>query len=125
MKIAKIPAQLPYLINNFLYLAREVTNLITKPYLLMNISMEELRQIKHQLPTGSIAKIAEQLGLDNQTVRNYFGAKKFKNGVPVDSHIQPGPHGGYVNLENTEILDLAKELIKQSNSEISADRQPA
>ena len=36
------------------------------------ITFNELRKIKDALPHGSIAKIAEELGLDNDTVRNYF-----------------------------------------------------
>lgn len=77
----------------------------------MNITFEELRQIKHSLPTGSIAKIASELSMEEQTVRNYFGAKKFENGTVTGNHIQPGPNGGIVSLEDTTILDLAKKLI--------------
>ncbi|MDD4729337.1 MAG: DNA-binding protein, partial [Dysgonamonadaceae bacterium] len=37
------------------------------------ISFNELRQFKDKLPHGSIRKIAEELGLEIETVRNYFG----------------------------------------------------
>ena len=77
----------------------------------MHISFDELRQIKHMLPTGGVSKIAHDLNIDEQTVRNYFGAKKFQDGKIVDLHIQPGPAGGYVELEDTDILNKAKELI--------------
>ena len=77
----------------------------------MNITFDELCDIKHKLPTGSIAKIAEQLQLDEQTVRNYFGAKKYEKGQVVAAHLQPGPGGGIVHLENTEILDIAKQMV--------------
>ena len=80
----------------------------------MNITFEELRDIKHALPTGSIAKIANNLNLDEQTVRNYFGAKKYQNGEIVNSHLEPGPKGGIVHLEDTTILDLAKKMIGQT-----------
>ncbi len=80
----------------------------------MNITFEELRKIKHSLPTGSIAKIAGELKLEEQTVRNYFGAKKYENGAVIGNHIQPGPNGGIVNLEDTTILDAAKRLIENS-----------
>lgn len=79
----------------------------------MNITFDELRDIKHRLPHGSIARIAKELNLDEQTVRNYFGAHKYGDENEIaDAHIQPGPHGGIVNLEDTRILDLAMEILK-------------
>ncbi|HKK78425.1 MAG TPA: hypothetical protein VJ933_02305 [Phaeodactylibacter sp.] len=77
----------------------------------MHITNEELRSIKHQLPTGSVKRIAQELNISEQTVRNYFGAKKFENGEIVDIHVQPGPNGGIVHLEDTAILDAAKRII--------------
>jgi predicted transcriptional regulator len=79
----------------------------------MNITFDELRKIKHQLPTGGVAKIAEKLGIDEQTVRNYFGAQKFENGELVANHIQPGPNGGIVHIEDDTILNIAKEIIAE------------
>ncbi len=79
----------------------------------MHITFDELRQIKHSLPTGGVSMIAHELNVDEQTVRNYFGAKKFVDGKIVDQHIQPGPDGGYVELEDLSILSKAKELISQ------------
>lgn len=80
----------------------------------MNISYNELRQIKHQLPTGSVKRIADSLNVDEQSVRNYFGAKKYdSDGQIIGKHIQPGPNGGIVNLENDKILNLAKQMINQ------------
>ena len=46
----------------------------------MNITFDELRRIKHALPTGSVSRIASELNIEEQTVRNYFGAKKYENG---------------------------------------------
>ncbi len=80
----------------------------------MNITFAELRKIKHQLPTGGVKAIAQELNLDEQTVRNYFGAKKYDDGEIVGKHVQPGPHGGYVNIENPEIIATAKKLIAKS-----------
>jgi len=76
----------------------------------MNITFEELRRVKHSLPTGGIRKIAKELSVSEQTVRNYFGAAKYREGAPVDLHLQPGPDGGIVHLEDTRILDLARRL---------------
>lgn len=80
----------------------------------MNITFEELRQIKHNLPTGSVSRIAKELSIEEQTVRNYFGAKKYENGQIIGKHIQPGPRGGYVQLEDTAILDLARKIINEA-----------
>ena len=82
----------------------------------MNISFNELRHIKHSLPTGSISKIASNLQVSEQTVRNYFGAAKYEEGKTTGNHIQPGPDGGIVQLETTTILDLAKQMISESEA---------
>ena len=79
----------------------------------MNITFEELRRIKHQLPTGSVKKIADRLNIDQQTVRNFFGANKFGNGDFVGKHIQPGPNGGIVNITDDTILTEAKRIIHE------------
>ncbi|MBK7939280.1 MAG: DNA-binding protein [Lewinellaceae bacterium] len=78
----------------------------------MNITFEELRRIKHSLPTGSIHRIAEELNLDEQTVRNYFGAHS-KGGQIVEWHLEPGPGGGIVHLEDTTILNRALQIIEE------------
>lgn len=82
----------------------------------MLITFEELRKIKHKLPTGSISKIAHQLELPEQTVRNYFGAKKYSDGGNVvDLHVQPGPNGGIIEIDNPQIIELAKQMITESH----------
>ncbi|MBL7775775.1 MAG: DNA-binding protein [Saprospiraceae bacterium] len=81
----------------------------------MNITFEELRRIKHALPTGSIAKIAQDLEIDEQTVRNYFGAHKYQDGEIVEWHLEPGPNGGIVHLEDTTILNRALEILDEHN----------
>ena len=85
----------------------------------MYITFNELRKIKHSLPTGSVKRIAEQLETDEQTVRNYFGAKKYdNNGEIVGKHVQPGPDGGIVHLEDTVILDAAKKILEEAASKV-------
>ena len=44
------------------------------------ITFNELRQIKDMLPSGSMQKIADELGLDVETVRNYFGGAHYDEG---------------------------------------------
>jgi predicted transcriptional regulator len=82
----------------------------------MNITFDELRKIKHILPTGSVSRIAAELNIDEQTVRNYFGAKKYENGAIVGAHIEPGPNGGIVQLDDDKILNIAKRIIAESRS---------
>ena len=80
----------------------------------MNITFKELRDIKHNLPTGSVKRIADELEIEEQTVRNYFGAMKFDDGKIVGKHVQPGPDGGIVYIEDDTILNLARRIIKDS-----------
>lgn len=83
----------------------------------MLITFEELRKIKHELPTGSITKIASTLELPEQTVRNYFGAKKYSEGGEViDLHVQPGPSGGIIEIDNPQIIELAKSMITKERA---------
>jgi predicted transcriptional regulator len=80
----------------------------------MHITFKELRDVKHNLPTGSVKRIAEELNIDEQTVRNYFGAQKYEEGEIVGKHIQPGPDGGFVEIEDDTILVLARKIISES-----------
>ncbi len=79
----------------------------------MIITFNDLRNIKHSLPTGSIARIASELGVEEQTVRNYFGAKKYTEGQITGKHVQPGPDGGIVSLKDTKILEAAQRIISE------------
>lgn len=79
----------------------------------MHISFKELRDIKHKLPTGSVSRIASELNLKEQTVRNFFGAKKFKEGKVAQWHLQPGPDGGIMTINDTTILDVANRMIQE------------
>ena len=77
----------------------------------MNITFDELREIKHKLPHGSVTRIALELNLDEQVVRNYFGAHHLENS---GNHIQPGPNGGIVHIEDEKILMLAKKILDET-----------
>jgi len=79
----------------------------------MNITFEELRDVKHRLPHGSVSKIAQDLNLSEQTVRNYFGAADYQNGEIIDRQIQPGPHGGIIHLEDTSIYEAAQKILHE------------
>ena len=77
------------------------------------ITFNELRKIKDSLPDGSIRKIAQEFELEVETVRNYFGGANYDRGKSVGIHIEPGPNGGIVLIDDTKILDRAKELIEE------------
>lgn len=76
------------------------------------ITFNELRKIKDSLPDGSIRKIAEEFNVSVETVRNYFGGANYENGKSVGIHMEPGPNGGIVLLDDTAILDRAKQLLE-------------
>ncbi|MCC6461960.1 MAG: DNA-binding protein [Saprospiraceae bacterium] len=80
----------------------------------MNITFEELRRIKHALPTGSVSRIASELQIDEQSVRNYFGAHKYQDGQIVEWHLEPGPNGGIVRLEDQTILNRALQILEEA-----------
>ena len=81
------------------------------------ITFNELRRIKDSLPDGSMHKIADTLNLTVQTVRNYFGCTNYEYGNNCGLHIEPGPEGGYVILDDTQILEMALEMLEQKNKE--------
>lgn len=81
----------------------------------MVISFSELRQIKHQLPRGSVSRIANELKITEQTVRNYFGANKFEEGEMTGKHVQSG-NGGVVELKDTVILDAARRILTETGT---------
>jgi len=80
------------------------------------ITFAELRKIKDSLPDGSIKKIAEELNLSVETVRNYFGGQNYNKGESCGIHIEPGPQGGVVSLDDTTILNMALEIIEQNKN---------
>ena len=75
------------------------------------ITFNKLRSIKDRLPDGTIHRIAEDLGLTVETVRNYFGGENYKDGKSCGLHIEPGPDGGIVMLDDTAILDRALAIL--------------
>lgn len=76
------------------------------------ITFNELRKIKDSLPSGSMHRIADELGMSVETVRNFFGGQNFKNGQSVGIHLEPGPDGGLVMLDDTTVLDKALQILK-------------
>ncbi|WP_372775759.1 DNA-binding protein [Mangrovibacterium sp.] len=77
------------------------------------ITFNELRKIKDSLPEGSIHQLAEEFNLEVETVRNYFGGANYDRGRSVGIHVEPGPNGGIVLLDDTQILERAEQLLKE------------
>lgn len=77
----------------------------------MNVSYSELRRLKHALPTGSVARMAQDLDLEEQTIRQYFGADGFSTS---GNHLQPGPDGGVVQLRDPRIYHAARRILRNA-----------
>ena len=81
------------------------------------ITFNELRRIKDSLPDGSTQRIADELGLKVETVRNYFGGHNFQDGRSCGFHIEPGPDGGLVVLDDTTIFERALQILAESQDD--------
>jgi predicted transcriptional regulator len=80
----------------------------------MTISFNELRRIKAALPVGSVRRIATELGLSEQTVRNCFGGDNYDEGDAVGLHLEQGPDGGLCKIDNPEVILLALDILEES-----------
>jgi hypothetical protein len=78
------------------------------------ITFNELRKIKDSLPNGTSHRIADELDVSVETVRNYFGGQNFREGKSCGIHIEPGPDGGIVVLDDTSILERALEILDET-----------
>jgi hypothetical protein len=83
------------------------------------ITFNELRRIKDALPSGSTRRIAAELGLPVETVRNYFGGVNQSTGNGCGIHIEPGPDGGIVILDDSAILEKALIILGEMSHNIS------
>jgi len=79
----------------------------------MYITFNELRRVKHALPSGSMILIAERLSISEDAVRNYFGGTHYKSGESAGIHVQQGPDGGIVALEDTTIWEMANTILAE------------
>ena len=100
----------------------KVINLQNKEAMTKTITFNELRRLKDSLPDGSTHRIADELGISVETVRNYFGGHNFKDGKSCGIHIEPGPDGGLVELDETTIFESALQILAE-NEEVSEAQQ--
>ena len=94
----------------------QIINFLILNNMTKTITFNELRKVKDLLLSGSMTRIADELGLENETVRNYFGGHNYKDGRSCGMHIEPGPDGGLVMLDDTQILDIALRIIDEQKS---------
>ena len=80
------------------------------------ISFNDLRRLKDALPDGATARIADTLNITAQTVRNYFGGSNYEFGKNCGLHIEPGPDGGIVVLDDTTIYDMAVQILQEEEA---------
>ena len=83
------------------------------------ITFNELRRIKDSLPSGSMHRIADELNMTVETVRNFFGGHNFKNGKSVGIHLEPGPDGGLVMLDDTTVLEKALQILRETEEKVT------
>lgn len=84
----------------------------------MNVTFEELRRVKHALPHGGVARLAEEFNMEEEAIRNYFGGGHYKDGKVAEFHLESGYGGGVVHLEDTKIFDRALELIEEQSESL-------
>ena len=82
------------------------------------ITFNELRRIKDNLPSGSTRRIADELGVSIETIRNYFGGNNYEDGKSCGVHIEPGPEGGIVVLDDPTILEKALIILGETNYKV-------
>ena len=82
----------------------------------MILTFNELRKIKNRLPHGAIRRIANNLNMNEETVRNYFGGTNYREGETIGIHYEQGPDGGIVTIDDTTILDIAIEMTEETQS---------
>ena len=99
----------------------KVINLQNKEAMTKTITFNELRRLKDSLPDGSTHRIADELGISVETVRNYVG-HNFKDGISCGIHIEPGPDGGLVGLDDPTIFERALQILAE-NEEVSEAQQ--
>ena len=95
----------------------KLTELLTIKFINMRtITFNELRRIKDSLPTGSMHRISDEMGLNFVRFRNFFGGQNFKECKSVGIDLEPGPDGGLVMLDDTTVLDRALKILDEMNA---------
>lgn len=70
---------------------------------MIRTTFNRLREVKDSLPHGTMVAIAEELNISADDVRDFFSGTATKGGY----HLEQGPDGGVVTLDDTRILEVA------------------
>ena len=73
---------------------------------MIRTTFNKLRDVKDCMPKGSSAVIAAELGIEADDVRAFFNGTYVAPGY----HIEQGPDGGIVTLDDTRILEVALRI---------------
>ena len=72
---------------------------------MVRTTFNRLRSVKDSLPHGALDAIAAELEISGEEVRAYFNGEG-----TADYHIEPGPDGGIVVLDDTKVLEVALRI---------------
>ena len=72
---------------------------------MIRTTFNQLREVKDSMPKGSSAVIAEELGISADDVRAFFNGT-----AEAGYHIEQGPDGCIVVLEDRKILEIALRI---------------
>ena len=73
------------------------------------ITFNDLRRLKDSLPEGATHRIADN-----------FGGSNYEFGKNCGVHIEPGPGGGIVVLDDTTIYDMAVQILEEEEKKKEA-----
>lgn len=80
----------------------------------MVLTFQEFRKIKDSLPNGSMKRIAEELHINEETVRNYFGGTNYRRGGATGVHFERGANGGFVRIDDEVIYKTALKILDET-----------
>lgn len=82
---------------------------------MIKLTFEELRRIKHELPSGSMKRIAESLDIKEDEVRTCFSGGIHLNGNSASGiHREPGPEGRFIAIEDSRIIEIARQILLET-----------
>lgn len=73
---------------------------------MIRTTFNKLREVKDSLPHGCMDAIAQELSIPTDVVRGLFNGEGNGDGY----HLEPGPDGGIVVLDDTRILEVALRM---------------